>query len=140
MRKILGLTLILAFFTGCATISDGPSQMVTIRASDDAKVQAVVETTGGSWFGGGASTQNVVVLPATVSISRSGGATVRILAKDNPGYKDTEYVIKGKAGLNPWYVANIIFGGLYGTTTTDPLSGAMWKYGNPNFVVPVEKK
>lgn len=137
---LLGVFVAAMLFSGCATISDGPSQMVTIRASDDANLVAIVETKGQvGWFGGGFIQTSVVTLPATVSIGRNDGARVRILAKDNPGYKSTEFVIKGKESINPWYFGNLIFGGAYGITTTDPLSGSMWKYSNPNFVVPVTK-
>lgn len=125
-------------FSGCATISDGPSQIVTIKASDDANLNAIIETTSG-WFPSSTAQTTNVRLPATIAVSRSSGARVKILAKDNLGYQDTEFVIQGKAGLNLWYFGNILFGGLYGTTTTDPWSGAMWKYSNPNFVVPVVK-
>ncbi len=146
MRKILGLTLALAFFTGCATISEGPSQMVTIRASDGANLNAIIETKSQvGWFGSGVVQTAVVTLPATVAIGRSDGARVRILAKDNPGYRNTEFVIEGKESVGPWYWGNIallIFtglGGSAGITTTDPLSGSMWQYSNPNFSVPVMK-
>jgi hypothetical protein len=31
-----------------------------------------------------------------------------------------------KASMNPWYIGNIIFGGLIGLVIVDPLTGAMW--------------
>ena len=144
---LLSAFVIAILLSGCATISDGPAQMVTIRASDGGNLHAIVETKSQvGWFGSGFIQTSVVTLPATVAIGRSDGARVRILAKDNPGYKDTEFVIKGKESINPWYYGNVAvfllggIGGLVGTTTIDPLSGSMWQYSNENFVVPVAKK
>ncbi len=131
------------FFSGCATISEGPSQMVTIRASDDSNVNATIETKSQTdMFGNGFIQSSVVTLPTTVAISRKDGARIKISTKDNPDYENTEYVIAGRQNINPWYFGNIFLLPYMelGTTTTDPMSGAMWKYANPNFVVPVKKK
>lgn len=131
------------FLSGCATISSGPSQIVTIRASDDSNINATIETKSQTdMFGNGFTQSSVVTLPVTVAIGRKDGAIVRILTKNNPDYENTEYVIAGRQSINPWYFGNIFlfFYMELGTTTTDPMSGAMWKYANPNFVVPVKKK
>lgn len=127
MRKILVLTLFLALFTGCAWISDGKHQYVSISASDNSKVIATIDGTK-------------VTLPTEYPILRSKGATIHILPEDNPGYKMTEFVIPKAEGINPWYFGNLITGGLVGTTTVDPITGSMWRYANPKFVVPVSKK
>jgi hypothetical protein len=31
-----------------------------------------------------------------------------------------------RASMNPWYIGNIVFGGLIGLVIVDPLTGAMW--------------
>lgn len=125
MRKILGLTLALALFTGCATISNQPSQRVAI--STNTGESATADING-----------EKVMLPASVKISRSNDTLVRILPVDNPGYEATQIVITGKQELSMWFWGNIIFGGLLGSTT-DAVTGSMWQYSNPNFVVPVKK-
>ncbi len=125
MRKILGLTLILAFFTGCATISNNPHQRVAIGTNTGESVTADING-------------QKVMLPASVEISRSSDTLVRILPVDNPGYETTQLVITGKQELSAWFWGNIIFGGLLGSTT-DVVTGSMWQYSNPNFVVPVKK-
>ena len=125
MRKILGLTLILAFFTGCATISNQFSQKVAIGTNTGDAVTADING-------------KKVMLPATVTISRSKDTVVKILPVDNPGYEATQLVIVGKQNLSMWFWGNIITGGTVGSTT-DWLTGGMWYYSNPNFVVPVKK-
>jgi hypothetical protein len=34
---------------------------------------------------------------------------------------------KVRAGINPWYFGNILFGGFIGLLIVDPATGAMWK-------------
>lgn len=36
-------------------------------------------------------------------------------------------VVGFKAGINPWYWGNIVFGGLIGCLIVDPITGAMWE-------------
>ncbi len=42
-----------------------------------------------------------------------------------PGYNSGQASIS--AGLDGWYVGNIVFGGLIGFLIVDPATGAMWK-------------
>lgn len=141
-KMALFSALVAAFFSGCAWFSDSPNQIVRIEASDGAKLVATITShMKNGTFGFSNNTKTFkTTLPTEVPIGRANGAKIAILESDNPGYQNTELVIEGKAGINPWYFGNIITGGYVGTTTTDPISGSMWKYGNPNFVVPVKKK
>ena len=125
MRKILGLTLALAFFTGCATISNQMSQRVAIGTNTGDAVTADING-------------QKVMLPASVKISRSNDTVVKILPVDNPGYEATQLVIVGKQEVSLWFWGNILWGGTSGSLT-DCLTGAMRQYSNPNFVVPVQK-
>ena len=125
MRKILGLTLVLAFFTGCATISNQMSQRVAIGTNTGDAVTADING-------------QKVMLPASVKISRSNDTVVKILPVDNPGYEATQLVIVGKQEVSLWFWGNILWGGTSGSLT-DWLTGGMWQYSNPNFVVPVKK-
>lgn len=90
MRKILGLTLALAFFTGCATISNQMSQRVAIGTNTGDAVTADING-------------QKVMLPASVKISRSNDTIVKILPVDNPGYEATQLVIVGKQNLSMWF-------------------------------------
>lgn len=147
MKNLNKFALLSAFvaallFSGCAWISDGPNQIVRLEASDGKKLVAIITTEmQGGTFGFSKSSKTFkATLPTEVPISRGNGAKITILDSDNPGYKSTEFIIKGQQSLNPWYAGNLIFGGIVGITTTDPFSGSMWKYSNPNFVIPVSKK
>ncbi len=40
------------------------------------------------------------------------------------GYQKAEARIR--SDMNPWYIGNIVFGGLIGLVIVDPLTGAMW--------------
>lgn len=125
MKKLLSLTLFAAFLTGCATISNQMSQRVAIGTNTGDSVTADING-------------KKVILPASVKISRSKDTIVKILPVDNPGYEATQLVIVGKQELSLWFWGNIIWGGTTGSTT-DWLTGGMWQYANPNFVVPVKK-
>ena len=65
--------------------------------------------------------------PTTVTLPRSKGYF-------SPASYNVSFVKKGypqqnmnlKASTNPWYVGNLVFGGLIGFLIVDPLTGAMW--------------
>ena len=127
MKKIALLALATLLISGCATISSSPEQLVNIKTEDGSRLTAYVQG-------------KRVVLPTSISVKRNQGAVVEIHAADNEGYNNSSLVIPKASDINPWYFGNVIFGGAYGITTTDPLTGAMWQYNNPNFIVPVNKK
>lgn len=121
--------IILAFsviFTGCATISNGPKQEISLTTSTG---KSVVADIGGS----------KVNIPGKVKISRAKGAVVQVRAEDNPGYETTQLVISGKNKTSGWFWLNIIWGGTFGSTT-DAATGGMYEYANPNFTIPVSQK
>ena len=113
-------------FTGCALTSNGTKQKVALSTSNGKPVVADIKG-------------KKVNIPGEVKISRRSGATIKVLAADNPGYEDTEFIIKGKNKLSGWFWGNIIWGGTFGSTT-DGAAGSMWKYANPNFTIPVSEK
>lgn len=51
------------------------------------------------------------------------------------GFKDTEFPIE--ANINNWFWGNIIFGGLYGSTT-DAVSGAAYEYKPGSYMVTLQ--
>ena len=115
-----------ALLTGCATISNQTKQSVALTTSNGKSVLATIDG-------------EKVTLPAEVEISRADGAVVQVLAQDNKCYENTQLVIKGKNKVSGWFWGNILTGGTTGSTT-DAISGGMWSYANPNFIVPVDRK
>lgn len=127
MRKlcILGIGLAIVLFSGCATISNQPSQKISVTTNTGEQVVATING-------------QKINLPAQVKVSRSSGATVQVLAEDNPGYETTQTVIVGKQQMSGWFWGNILTWGTTGSAV-DALTGSMWTYSNPNLVVPVKK-
>ncbi|TQR60373.1 hypothetical protein [Campylobacter troglodytis] len=123
--SVFTVLVVASLFSACATISNQPSQRVNFNTNTGDSVTADIN---------GAK----VKLPGWANISRSSDTVVKILPSDNPGYEATELLITGKQSVSSWFWGNIIFGGLPGSTT-DGVTGAMWEYSNPNFVVPVKK-
>ncbi|MCH5313218.1 MAG: hypothetical protein J1E28_02300 [Helicobacter sp.] len=129
--RILGIVALSGvIFAGCGTISNRPSQKVAITTSNGKPVIATIQ---------GKFIDSKVELPAQVKISRAKGATISVRSEDNPCYEDTKLVIAGKEKVSGWFWGNIIWGGFTGSTT-DAVTGGMWRYANPNFTVPVEQK
>lgn len=130
---LFGILAALAMvFSGCATLSSGPSQEVSISTSNGKKVIADV---------GGYK----VELPATVQINRSGETLVKVLNIDNPNYEDTQLLITGAKDINGSFWLNFV-GGFFAflpgiiSTAVDVSTGSMYKYSNPDFVISVREK
>ncbi|QHI70439.1 SHOCT domain-containing protein [Tichowtungia aerotolerans] len=81
-------------------------------------------------------TVHKAITPATLSLEASSGffSPERYTFQfDKNGYHQGSCSLS--AGMDPWYIGNVIFGGLIGIVIVDPLTGAMWKlddtvYGN----------
>src|SRR4051812_30536890 len=92
--------------TGCASIVDGSSQVVSFNSNPNSARVLVNGTEIGR-------------TPLSTQIKRSGD-TVVLFRKD--GYADQTISLQTK--LNPWFWGNILCGGTIGSTT-DGLSGAV---------------
>jgi len=116
MKKKLLIVLPLAsvlMFSGCATIlGGGNSQTVSINSNKPAKgVMEYADGKGKQYF----------TTPATLTVERRNKDIV--LTSKNGDFDKT--TVKSK--MNPWFLGNILFGGLPGSTT-DSIGGAAWKY------------
>ncbi len=115
-KKILIISSIVAvsiMFSGCATIlGGGTSQTISINSSSNMK--------GTMKYSDGSGTQYFTT-PATLNVDRKSKDI--ILTSDN----DEFHTAKVKSNLNPWFLGNIITGGVLGSTT-DLAGGAAWKY------------
>lgn len=113
--------------TGCGTITNGTKQKVSISTSTGQQVVARVDG------------KKVTIPAKDVAVSRNKGADIKVLAEDNPCFETTNYSISGKGKVSGVFWINIFSGGFFGSTT-DAISGGMWQFNDPNFVVPVTKK
>jgi hypothetical protein len=109
----MGVALVL--FTGCASIISGRHQAVTFTSSPD---NAVVTVDG----------KQIGKTPITAQLDRKGGAQIVTLEK--PGYKIVTFQLK--ATVNGWFFGNLIFGGLFGSST-DSSTGAINAYSQDMF-------
>lgn len=62
-------------FTGCATITSGPREEVSLRASNGDKVIVTIDN-------------RKLRLPATIKLKRKG-EMIYLYSKDNPNYQDS---------------------------------------------------
>jgi hypothetical protein len=103
--------------TGCASIVDGNSQSVSFASNPE----------GATVYVNGAA---IGKTPVTISAKRKGSSQPIRFTKE--GYTDVE--ISLISTVNPWFLGNILIGGLLGSTT-DGLSGAAFKYEPGSYMV-----
>lgn len=123
MKRIIGGILVLAsmFVSGCASIVSDSSYPVTISASPEGVRYTVKNAKRGYDVMSG-------VTPATISLSADEGFFSKasyLVTFEKPGYDSVTLPLK--AGMDGWYVGNLLFGGLIGFLIIDPATGAMWK-------------
>jgi len=94
------------FFSGCATILSGTTQKINITSSPNGKEVQVGN--------------QIVKTPSIITVKRSNEDLI-VKAKDCNDQK----LLKSK--INPVFFVNLLSGGVFGSTT-DYLTGAMWKY------------
>jgi hypothetical protein len=107
--------------TGCATIFDGDTQLLTF---DSVPTGAEVYIDG----------VLLGVTPMSASVKRKKGAT---LTMKKEGYVDR--VMPMATTMNMTFLGNLVTGGLFGTTT-DSATGAINKYEPGQFMVTLQKK
>ena len=111
VRSALWIVLLVFFISGCASIIDGKRQAMTFNSVPEGAHVVVNGITSGT-------------TPANIVIDRSFFSDTVVVLKKN-GYSDVE--IKLAKSTNWWFLGNILFPGLYGTTT-DAISGAIVQY------------
>jgi PEGA domain-containing protein len=120
--RYLGLLICLIISTvasGCASIVTGNKQDVSFQSQPDGATVMLDDRAIGK-------------TPVTVTIKKDGGQMIKF---DKPGFKQKE--MRLETGLNPWFFGNVIFGGLFGSTT-DGLSGAVLEYKPNHYFVILE--
>lgn len=125
MKKILLLNsfivMALLLCSGCASVvslATGPRAKVHLTSNPPGATVTILKN------GNPVITTNT---PAVVQLSRKQGyfaGAYYDVRFELPGYNPADTEIH--ANLNPWYVGNILVGGLIGLVIVDPLTGAMW--------------
>jgi len=110
-----GLVVTSMMFSGCATLlGGGGDQNININSNKQVK--------GSIQYSDGEGVQYFTA-PATLHVDRT---SKDIIVKSENGEFNDQTV---ESSLNPWFVGNVIIGGVIGSTT-DSVSGAAWKYDN----------
>ncbi len=107
------------FLTGCASILSKSMYPVTINSHPDEATIVIKDERGLQMYKG--QTPATLTLAAGEAYFHAKSYTVTF---SKPGYEKQTAVIK--AGLDGWYIGNLIFGGLIGVLIVDPLTGAMF--------------
>jgi hypothetical protein len=105
---------------GCASIVSKSQYPVTIN-SNPSGAKVLVKNEKGIVI-------HQAITPATLSLNASSGffnAESYSFEFEKEGYLRGSAALS--AGMDPWYIGNILFGGLIGIVIVDPATGAMWK-------------
>jgi hypothetical protein len=114
----LGLAAIFAMgLTGCASIIDGGDQSLSFSSNPEGATVYLNGTAIGK-------------TPVTISAKRQSSSQHLRFTKE--GYKDAD--VQAASTMNPWFLGNIITGGVLGSTT-DGLSGAAFEYEQSSYMV-----
>ena len=126
---VLGLLV-----SGCASIISTNQNSVTLRSNPEGANVFVWNDEGLVIFKGITPT---TLMLKTGSAYFNGHDYITLFIKD--GFENRNVQID--SGLNPWYLGNIVFGGLVGMIIVDPLTGSMWKLSptdiNIDFTKPI---
>lgn len=128
-KVFITFALSVALFGGCATITDGPKQKVTLVASNE---QKIVVTINGE----------KVTTPIAYDLPRKP-TEIHVYAEDNPGYQTSSFntYVAGMEG-NPSTILNafgLLAFGFPGITSTivDNAKGSQFRYANERIIIPV---
>lgn len=116
--------------SSCASIISGSSNPIIITSTPAAATFTITDRAGKVIHSG--------TTPETVTLEAGQGyftAARYDIALKKDGYPTKTYPVI--AGLNGWYFANLLFGGLIGMLIVDPITGAMYKLPK-NVVVPLD--
>lgn len=109
---LLGMGTSMIMMNGCATIMSGKTQKINLMSEkkQQVKIDGVSYTS-----------------PSMINIKR--GKEDKVLTVNGCDKK-----ILLKSEMNPAFLGNIIFGGVFGSTT-DAATDSMWKYSEDNIAV-----
>ena len=114
----MGVVLII----GCGATTNGTKQKVSIYTNTGQKVIARVNG------------EKITIPAKDIKISRTEGAYIQVLHEDNPCFEDTHYSIVGRGNVSKAFWLNSFLG-----STIDAVSGGMWEFHDPNFIMPINQ-
>lgn len=122
MKKIIGPAALAGSLAlgGCASIISDSDYPVTFNASPGGVSYTVVNAKKDLVMASG-MTPDTVVLPADNGFF-SRASYVVTFEKEN--HESVSMPLK--AGMDGWYIGNVLLGGLLGILIIDPATGAMW--------------
>lgn len=116
--------------TGCASIFSGTSQDIGIRTTPGARY--TITNSYGNQVASGTS-EGTANLQRGVGYFSPHAYKIKV---SKEGYQSRNMDIE--PGMNPWYFANILLGGVVGMLIVDPLTGAMYKLHPSTVDIPLE--
>lgn len=124
-KTVLSLTGIM-LLSGCATLATGSKQTINMATSSGKQAEATITSANGTF---------PVILPQAVTVEKSSENLIINITESDCIAPTTTMVVPYQ---QPWFWGNIIFGGLFGSTT-DSASGAAWEYDD-NLMVNINLK
>lgn len=124
----LAVGAMLIMTMGCASIVSKSQYPVTLQSNPSGATVTIKNISG-------VDVQKTTT-PSTVTLAASAGffsPAKYTFQFEKEGYLPASSAMS--ASMDPWYIGNILFGGLIGILIVDPATGAMWKlddtlYGN----------
>lgn len=123
LRKISLLFLAavcLLMHTGCASILSESRYPVAINSSPDGAVVTVRDQNGA--IVNRATTPALMMLPVGAGYFKKASYSFDF---EKEGYDASTTIVS--AQVDPWWIGNLVFGGLPGFLIVDPLTGSMWR-------------
>ena len=121
MKRSFAASAVVFALSGCASIFNGQTQVVTIRSAPDGAGATVTNRAGEKIHTGNT--------PVTLTLKRGAGyfksETYTVLLTKE-GFADKEPTIVGS--VSGWYIGNLLFGGLIGMLAVDPVTGGMYTF------------
>lgn len=105
--------------SGCASIVSQSSYPVTINSTPPGATVVIKNRSGAEMHK--AQTPTTITLDADSGFFSKAEYTMEFRKE---GFEPATATLN--ATLNPWYIGNIVFGGLIGLLIVDPATGAMW--------------
>lgn len=111
--------LAIPLVTGCASIVDGGAKPVQLDSNPEGAKVTISQMDGSEILA--TNTPTKVVLERAAGYFK--GADYKIVF-EKPGYYPYEAHVESQ--LDPWYIGNILFGGLIGELVVDPSTGDIY--------------